>query len=78
MGKKGYRIGRELPPVGTKLSGKFRGVVYMAEIVGNNTKPGLKAIEFSGVKYYSMTAAAKAITKQPVNGWRFWKIQKEG
>lgn len=71
------KINRRLPFIGTNLIGKFKGTVYKAQIVKDETKPSRKAIKFAGRLYSSMTAAAKVITKQPTNGWRFWKIQED-
>ena len=68
------KIKRELPEVGTKLSGKFKGEPYTAVVVKDKHSPEGKAIKFKGELYKSMTAAAKVITKQSVNGWRFWKF----
>ncbi len=70
------KITREMPAIGSILVGKFKGVPYRAKIVKDAGSQNGKAIEYSGAKYSSMTAAAKAITKQPTNGWRFWKIQE--
>jgi hypothetical protein len=67
---------RELPTVGTRLKGKFKGVSYSAKIVNDKNTSSGKAVEYSGTKYRSFTAAAVAITKQPTNGWRFWRPQK--
>jgi hypothetical protein len=70
-------IDRELPPVGTELKGKFKGAGgYKAKIVKDPNCPTKRLIEFNGKLYPSMTAAAIAITKQPTNGWRFWKLNK--
>jgi hypothetical protein len=69
------KIIRELPPVGVLLYGKFMRVTYKAKIVSDKTTASGKAVQYSGVNYRSMTAAAMVITKQPTNGWRFWKIQ---
>lgn len=76
MKKAKQTILRELPPVGTKLIGKFKGVPYNGKIVSDKTRSTGKAVDYSGVKYRSMTAAAMAITKQATNGWRFWKIKE--
>lgn len=70
------KIARELPAIGTKVIGKFKGVTYTAKIVSDKISSSKKAVEYSGIKYPSMTAAAKSITKQPTNGWRFWKVQQ--
>lgn len=69
------KIVRDLPSVGTKLIGTFFGKIYGAKIVSDKTTASGKAVEYNAVKYPSMTSAAKAITKQPTNGWRFWKFQ---
>lgn len=74
--RKRTKIVRILPSIGTSLIGKFKGTPYKAQIVKDEAKPNGKAIKFAGRLYPSMTAAAEAITKQPTNGWRFWKIQK--
>lgn len=70
-------LNRELPQVGTKLIKKYRGVIYNAKIVNDKTKISGKSVEYSGVKYRTMTAAAVSITKHATNGWAFWKIKKE-
>ncbi len=72
--RKRTKIDRELPPVGTVLNGKFKGVAYKARIVSDKTNPAGRAVKYEDRVYPSMTAAAKAITKQPTNGWRFWKF----
>ena len=66
---------RVLPKVGSQLIGKFKGVMYYAEIVEDKKRKGIMLIEYKGHQYSSMTAAAEAITNQPTNGWRFWKVQ---
>jgi len=71
------KIVRKLPPINSKLTGKFKGLIYKAKIVSDKSEPTGKAIEYAGAKYGSMTAAAQAITKQPTNGWRFWKVQAD-
>lgn len=70
------RIKRELPPAGTILEGKFKDTRYKAKIVKDKNQTSGKAISFEGKLYSSMTAAAKSITKQSTNGWRFWKFKK--
>ena len=72
--RKTKKIKRELPAVGTVLKGKFKGKHYEARIVKDGSKESGKAIEYAGKLYPSMTAAATVITKQSVNGWRFWKF----
>jgi len=68
------KINRELPPAGTVLTGKFKGIPYKAKIVLDGKQPSGRAVKYKDEIYSSMTAAAKAITKQSVNGWRFWKF----
>lgn len=68
------KIERELPPIGTVLHGKFKGEPYEAKIEKDDSSRNGRSIKFEGKLYPSMTAAAKAITKQPTNGWRFWKF----
>ena len=72
--RKRNNIKRELPPVGTVLKGNFCGVGYRARIVKDKSRPVGRAVKYEGDLYPSMSAAAKAITKQSVNGWRFWKF----
>ena len=72
--KQRTRIERHLPPAGTILEGQFNKKQYKAKIVESPNLPEGKAVNFENVLYRSMTAAAKAATKQSTNGWRFWKI----
>jgi hypothetical protein len=72
--RKRRKIKRELPPVRTILKGKFWGVEYKARIVKDISNPVGRSVKYGDKLYPSMTAAAKAITKQSVNGWRFWKF----
>ena len=67
-------IERQLPPVGTSLVGRRLGKEYHAAIVSDHNSPLGRAVKYEGVLYRSLTGAAKAITKQPTNGWRFWKF----
>lgn len=68
------RSKRILPPIGTKLKGKFMGRKYSAEVVeAPHLKEG-RGISYQGKIFSTMTAAAKEITKQSVNGWRFWRF----
>ena len=68
------KIKRELPKVGTVLNGKFKGKEYKATIVQGKNLPNGKGIRYKNKTYTTMSAAAKAITKNSVNGWRFWKF----
>jgi len=64
---------RELPPEGTLLKARFKREEYKAEVVRASLEPSRRAIRFKGREYKTMTEAAKAITGNNVNGWRFWK-----
>lgn len=69
------RSKRILPHIGTKLKGKFMGQAYYAEVVeAPHLKEG-RGISYQGRVFVTMTSAAKEITKQSVNGWRFWRLQ---
>lgn len=65
---------RDLPPVGTRLSGRYRGQEFFAEVVAAERGEGARAVECQGARYHSLSAAAKAITGNSVNAWRFWKV----
>ena len=67
------KIARELPPAGTTLQGRFKGQTYTATIVETEGLPTPRGVSFGDNIYPSLSAAAKAITKQSVNGWRFWQ-----
>jgi len=68
------KIERQLPPVGTSLTGRFHRKEYHAVIVTDPDSIVGRAVKYEGKLYRSFSGAAKAITKQPVNGWRFWKF----
>lgn len=74
MGKKKQRHDRHLPPVGTKLTGKFLGQEYSAEVIAAPDLKEGRGVSYRGKVFITMTAAAKEITKQSVNGWRFWRF----
>ena len=80
FGKKGVpkkKIIRKLPPTGTQFIRQWKGKYYTAIIVEDKSMPSGKTIECRGRFYSSMSAAAVAITKQPTNGWRFWKLRND-
>ena len=68
------RPARELPPAGTRLSARYRGQEFIAEVVAAEGGEGARVLEFQGSQCASLSAAAKAITGNSVNGWRFWKV----
>lgn len=73
-GRKRKKITRELPSLWTVLKGKFKGKPYTARVVKDKTNAEGRSIKYDNKLYSSMTATAMAITKQPTNGWRFWKF----
>jgi 3-methyladenine DNA glycosylase Mpg len=68
------KIARDLPALGTTLTGRFKGQTYSATIVEAEDSPTGKAVEYDGKRYTSPSAAAKAITGHSINGWLFWNI----
>ena len=60
----------ELVP-GSELTATLKGRTFAASVVvGAEGKP---EVELDGVRYPSLSAAGKAATGYPVNGWRFWR-----
>ena len=71
------KIKRELPAIGTELFHFYYGkIIQTAKIVKDGSSLSGKALDFNGKKYESLSAAAGAITGKSVNGWIFWKINK--
>ena len=67
------KIARELPPVGTTLTGRSRGQSHTAVIVEAKDRPAGRAVECGDQLFASLSAAAKAVTRHPTNGWLFWR-----
>jgi hypothetical protein len=59
-----------LLPLGAKLRGSLKGVVYKAI-----AKPDGR-IRFNGTYYKSLSMAAAAALKRPTNGWWFWQVER--
>jgi len=60
-------------PHGTRLRRKiYKGREWRAEV-----RDGRIYVEGTSQAYYTPSAAAASITKNPVNGWSFWQYQKE-
>jgi hypothetical protein len=53
-------------PPGTQFRATYKGKQYTGTV-------GNAALVMSGERYTSPSAAAVAITGNPVNGWRFWE-----
>jgi|GEM_PF-1095611 len=72
------RIARELPPVGTILIARYKKRSYAkrrcftARIVGERAFRAGRAVKYRNRIFASVSAAAKAITGYPINGWTFW------
>ena len=67
------KIARQLPPVGTTLTGRSRGQSHTAVIVEAKDRPGGRAVKYGDQLFASLSAAAKAVTRHPTNGWLFWR-----
>lgn len=69
-------IKRSLPKIGTTLIGTYKNMHYEAIIVKSSDFPQGRAVLLQDKLYQSLSGAAKALTKNPTNGWIFWKIKK--
>lgn len=69
---KGVKIERAIPKLGSKFSRNWQGITYEMTIV---SEEGIIQYKVNDKLFKSPTAAAKHITKQEVNGWRFWKVK---
>ena len=67
------KIARQLPPVGTTLTGRSRGQLHTAVIVQAKEIPTGKAIKYGDELFTSVSAAARAVTGHATNGWLFWR-----
>jgi len=72
------KIARQLPPVGTTLTGRSRGQSHTAVIVEAKDRPAGRAVECGDQLFASLSAAAKAVTGHPTNGWLFWRAVEDG
>jgi hypothetical protein len=66
-----YSRGLVLPD-GTALRARYKGKEYRAKIEGS------RWVDQEGGYHHSPTAAAKAVTGNSVNGWRFWEACRPG
>jgi predicted CopG family antitoxin len=57
-------------PNGTLLRATHKGANHSSQIIDG------KWVSSDGMKYDSPSAAASAITKNNVNGWRFWQAKR--
>jgi len=72
------RIPRELPPVGATLTGRSRGRAHTAVIVEAKDRPAARAVKYGDQLFASVSAAGKAVTGHPTNGWVFWHLAETG
>jgi hypothetical protein len=61
-----------LLPNGTALRARYKGLEYRGKIEADAW------IDHAGNRQFSPTAAAKTITGNSVNGWRFWEAWRPG
>jgi hypothetical protein len=62
---------RPRPPIGTRLTREYRGVLYSVEIVDG-------AVSYAGRRYRSLTHVASEITGTHWNGPRFFGLHRLG
>lgn len=58
-------------PAGTEFRATYKGQTYLARVEGG-------ALVLSGKRFDSPSAAAVSITRNAVNGWRFWEARLPG
>jgi len=71
------KIARLLPPVGATLTGRLRGQAHTAEIVEAKDRPAGRAVKYGDQVFASVSAAGKAVTAHPTNGWAFWRAAEK-
>ena len=57
---------------GKNIYATFKKREYKAHVFRNGR------IKYNGQNYYSLSAAAVAVTGRPTNGWSFWKVRHKG
>jgi len=68
----GYSAGGRHLPNGTELKAEYKGTVYLAGIENG------KILSAGGKSFGSLSAAARDITGNNVNGLRFWRAKRPG
>jgi hypothetical protein len=61
--------GERLPPPGTVITRQYKGQALMVTVLPDG-------FEFDGERYKSLSAVAKAVTGQHMNGYLFFKLTK--
>ena len=64
---------RELPKVNSEYKKTLNGKTYTLRVVKAGS--GV-AYELNGKIFNTPTAAAKSLTKNEINGWKFWKMDR--
>jgi hypothetical protein len=72
------KIVRQLPPVGTTLTATYKGQAHTAVIVEAKDRPAARAVKYGDQLFASLSAAGKAVTGHPTNGWVFWHPAEAG
>jgi len=72
------KIARQLPPVGTTLTATYRGQAHTAVIVEAKDRSAGRAVKYGDQLFASLSAAGKAVTGHPTNGWVFWRAGETG
>ena len=71
------KVARQLAPVGTTLTGRFRGQAHTAVIVEAKDRPAARAVKYGDQLFACLSAAAKAVTGHSANGWVFWRAAEK-
>lgn len=58
-------------PAGTEFRAKYKAQIWLGRVEGG-------ALVINGKRYDTPSAAAVAITENPVNGWTFWECRLPG
>ena len=67
---------RNLEP-GTKLTGRYKGKEYVCTVEAGEEGKLVFRLEGQEKTFNSVSSAANAITKGPINGWAFWTREGE-
>jgi len=70
---RGVKKKYKLPEIGSIIKKVWKGKTYEMTIVNVNGTIHYKV--YSNI-FTSPTGAAKFITRQEINGWKFWKLDK--
>ena len=65
-----------LPKVGDRLSATYKGSAHVATVVAVDRSAGHVHVRVGSELFRSLSAAAKSITGNWVNGWVFWGLEE--